>query len=301
MPGVSDPRWLTAAAWLGAGGGTPAGDGRRADLAVVGVPTWRTSLSETAAYTTPGAVRAALRRYSTYATSLGLDLADRLTAADFGDVPDPDADEDAAAAAVAAVTRAARLTVVLGGDNAATVPAVRGAGATGLVTLDAHHDLREGRSNGSPVRRLLDAGLAGSAVAQVGIADWANSAAYTGVARSAGIMVLGRQDVAERGIAECTRVALDVAAGGGGPVHVDLDVDVCDRAVAPACPASRPGGLSAVELLAAARVVGGDPRVHSVDLTEVDTTRDAPDGRTVRLVALAVLELAAGLATRLAQ
>ena len=29
----------------------------------------------------------------------------------------------------------------------------------GLITLDAHHDLRDGRSNGSPVRRLIEMGL----------------------------------------------------------------------------------------------------------------------------------------------
>jgi len=292
MAGVTDPRWPTAAAWLAAG--PPA---TRVDLAVLGVPTWRTSLSATGANATPAAVRAELARYSTYAASLGIDLADRLTAADLGDVEDPDAGEDAAADAVAAAAARARLTVVLGGDNAATVPAVRGARAGGLVTLDAHHDLRDGRSNGSPVRRLLDGGLAGHAVAQVGIADWANSAEYAADARAAGITVVTRAEVAERGVADCVRGALAVAARGG-PIHVDLDVDVCDRAVAPACPASRPGGLSAAELLAAARIAGADPRVVSVDLTEVDATRDTPDRRTVRLVALAVLELAAGLATR---
>ena len=290
---MTDPRWPTAAAWLAAG--PPAAP---ADLVVLGVPTWRTSLSATGAHATPAAVRAALARYSTYAASLGLDLAGRLRAADLGDVEDPDADEEAAAGAVAAATARARLTVVLGGDNAATVPAVRGARAAGLVTLDAHHDLRDGRSNGSPVRRLLDAGLDGRAVAQVGIADWANSAGYAADARAAGITVATRAEVAERGIGECMRAALHVAARGAGPIHVDLDVDVCDRAVAPACPASRPGGLSAAELLAAARLAGADPRVSSVDLTEVDATRDTPDGRTVRLVALAVLELAAGLASR---
>lgn len=292
---MTDPRWPTAAAWLAAG---PRDGTRPVDLAVLGVPTWRTSISPTGAAATPAAVRAALARYSTYATSLGLDLADRLTAADLGDVDDPDGNEDAAAAAVAAATARARLAVVLGGDNAATVPAARGAAAKGLVTLDAHHDLRDGRSNGSPVRRLLDAGLAGAAVAQVGIADWANSAEYAAVARDAGVTVLSRSQVAERGIGDCVRAALDVAARGGGPIHVDLDVDVCDRSVAPACPASRPGGLTAAELLAAARLAGADPRVTSVDLTEADATRDTADQRTVRLVALALLELAAGLATR---
>jgi len=79
---------------------------------------------------------------------------------------------------------------------------------------------------------------------------------------------------------------------------VDLDVDVCDRSVAPACPASVPGGLTARELRRAARVAGRSPQVVGVDLTEVDATADAADQRTVRLVALCVLETAAGLHLR---
>lgn len=295
----ADPRWPTAADWLAAGPATGP-----VDLALLGAGTHGTSLSPTAAHATPAAVRAALARCSTWAGSLGLDLADRLTAVDLGDVPDPDAEPDRLAAAVAGAAARARLTVVLGGDNALTVDAVRGAAGAaltrtaGLVTVDAHHDLRDGRSNGSPVRRLLAAGLDGRRVAQVGIADWANSAAYAGVAAGAGITVLSRAEVAAAGIDACVATALDVAGAAGGPIFVDLDVDCCDRSVAPACPASLPGGMSAAELLRAARLAGRDPRVLGADLTEVDAAADAPDGRTVRLVALAVLELAAGLAAR---
>ena len=43
---------------------------------------------------------------------------------------------------------------------------------------------------------------------------------------------------------------------------------------------------------------GADPRVSAIDITEIDATADAPDGRTVRLAALLVLEAAAGLAAR---
>ena len=92
--------------------------------------------------------------------------------------------------------------------------------------------------------------------------------------------------------------ALSIASAAGGPVHVDLDVDVCDRSVAPACPASVPGGISAHELRSAARLAGRHPSVESIDLTEVDATRDVADLRTVRLVALCVLEAAAGLRLR---
>jgi formiminoglutamase len=110
--------------------------------------------------------------------------------------------------------------------------------------------------------------------------------------------VIGRGEVARRGIDTCMRQALDVAGGGTAGVYVDLDIDVCDRAVAPACPASLPGGLSATEAMAAAYLAGNDPRVRAVDIAEIDATNDAPDERTVRLAALCVLEIAAGLATR---
>jgi formiminoglutamase len=287
-----DAKWPRAGDWP-----APA-SGEAYDLGLVGIPTHTTSLSTTDAHLTPAAVRDALRYYAEF-TDRPLDL----KFADFGDAKDPDADEAAATALVARAAAASRLVVALGGDNAATVPAALGTwgdriGTAGLVTLDAHHDLRDGRSNGSPVRRLIEAGLAGKRVVQVGIADFANSADYAARAADLGITVVRRGTLLTRPIADVTAEALDTAASAGGPVHVDFDVDVCDRSVAPACPASIPGGIAAHELRAAVRVAGRHPSVTSVDFAEVDASKDSPDGRTIRLVALCVLEAAAGLSER---
>ena len=277
-----DPLWPRAGGWAG-----PAA-GRTADVAIVGVPTHRTSLSPTQAHLTPAAVREALRRYS---------LETHLTIVDAGDAVDPD-DPTAEKRAIEWIASIeAGLVVAIGGDNAATVPVALGRGARGLVTVDAHHDLRDGVSNGSPVRRLVEAGMAGSAITQLGIEPLANSHAYRQRAQDLGIRVVERADLVGRPIAQVMRDAIDRAAALG-PVHVDLDVDACDRSVAPACPASVPGGLSAGELRTAARVAGAHPAVVSIDLTEVDATADAPDGRTVRLVALCVLEAITGMASR---
>lgn len=309
-----DPLWPRAGGW-------PAPTGSRADasvdLAVLGVPTWRTSLSSTGAHATPAAVRDALRRYSPAlirgADGAPVDLGE-LTVVDHGDVDEPDGPDGeartraAVGAALGADGHGARALVALGGDNALTVPVALGAwgddvATAGLVTFDAHYDLRDGVSNGSPVRRLIEAGLDPARIVQLGIADFANSAAYARRARDLGITVVTLDDLRARGngaagLTDVVREALDVAGAAGGPVHLDVDVDVCDRAVAPGCPASVPGGLAAWELRALVRAVARDERVRSVDIAEVDAMADTPDGRTVRLAALCVLEVLAGLALR---
>jgi len=298
-----DPRWPRAADWF-----VPAKRlaGAPADLGLLGVPAWKTSITPTGAHATPGAVREALARYSTYCASHGLDVA-TLTAADFGDVEDPDGPDGEARAMRAAADAAAacRLVVAVGGDNSLTYPVMSGVfggklADCGLITVDAHHDLRDGETNGSPVRRLLAAGLPGGNVVQLGIADFANSEAYAARAHDAGITVVPRGAFRHRDVAELAGAALAVAGAGGRPVYVDLDVDVCDRAAVPGCPSAAPGGLSADELRQLAFLFGRDPRVCAIDITEIDATIDARDRRTVRLAALLVLEAAAGYASRLA-
>ncbi len=250
---IEDPHWPRASAWLADSTARLRAEHppSRPDLVVLGVPAHRTSLSPTGAHETPGAIRAALARCSTWVTEPGLDLA-------------------------------------------------HGAFADGLVTLDAHHDLRDGTSNGSPVRRLVEAGLDARRVVQVGIADFANSPQYAARARELGITVVPRGVLDRRPIADVMAEALEIASGGSpeARVHVDLDVDVCDRSVAPACPAALPGGISARQLREVARIAGADPRVVAIDVTEVDATADAPDQRTVRLAALCLLEVATGVLQR---
>ena len=286
---TDDPKWPRASRWLT----NPQTDPR---FALLGVPAYQTSISPTGAHSTPAAVRAAFTRYSTYCLRSGLDLMN-FPAMDLGDVLDPDHFEGElrVADAVRSVAKDV-LLFALGGDNSITYSVMHGLGdlaGMGLVTLDAHFDLRDGISNGSPVRRLIDAGLDPRRIVQIGINDFSNSADYARYARDMGITVFSRDDVAAYGTAVLMRRALDHVGSGSASVYVDLDIDVCDRSVVPACPAAAPGGLSAYELRVAARTAGGDLRVRAMDATEVDASQDAVDGRTVRLVALCVLEAAA--------
>ena len=281
-----DANWPRAAAWL-----KPA-DGIAADIAVFGVPANSTSISPTGADKTPAAIREALLRYSLQSSTGDLG---NLVARDFGDIADPDSNEGATSELAARLTAESKLTVALGGDNSITFAVAKHLRG-GLITFDAHHDIREGVSNGSPVRRLIDeAGFDPKRIVQIGINDFSNSPEYSRRAKALGITVITREELARRTPEDVIAQALDIS---GDDTHVDFDVDVCDRAFVPACPASAPGGISAFELRTFANLVTRSSSVRSIDITEIDATMDAPDQRTIRLGALLILEAAKGLLAR---
>ena len=266
----------------------------QADVTLVGVPASRTSLSPSSAHETPNAIRQALLRYSTAHSDSQVNL-EKVSLRDAGDVTSPDGDEAGAIAQLKSIAAKSSLLIALGGDNSITYSGVQATQSTGLITLDAHYDLRDGVSNGSPVRRLIEAGLSGKKVVQIGIADFSNSPEYAKRAKDLGITVIPRSELRSKSVKEIWALALSVA---GDKVFVDFDMDVCDRSVVPACPAAAPGGISADELRQFAFLAGSSPSVIGADITEIDATKDSADERTVRLAALVVLELAAGFSTR---
>ena len=266
----------------------------QADVTVVGVPASQTSLSPTSAHQTPNAIRQALQRYSTAHSDPRVNL-EKVSLQDAGDITSPDTDEVVAISELKSIAAKSSLVIALGGDNSITYCGVQAMQATGLITLDAHYDLRDGVSNGSPVRRLIEAGLSGKRVVQIGIADFSNSTEYAKRAKDFGITVIPRSELRSKSIEDIWAIALSVA---GDKVFVDFDMDVCDRSVVPACPAAAPGGISADELRQFAFLAGSSPSVIGADITEIDASKDSADQRTVRLAALVVLEMAAGFSTR---
>lgn len=296
---------MNAQEWLARGNGVPA------DIVVLGAPISKASISPSNAWSTPPAVRAALARFPTWDAEHDTDVGD-LTVRDLGDVEGDRDDPDARQAhtriqsAVSEAARRGRCVVVIGGDNSLTRPAMRGLmavheGDWGLLTLDAHHDCRpyeSGSRNGTPVRELIDAGLPGERVAQVGIHPFGNAREHGEWALSRHVHVYSLAQVRKAGID--TTLATAVAAlvrAGASRLYVDVDMDVVDRAFAPACPASMPGGLLPAELLRAVHAMGRNPRVLGIDITEVDASADVA-GITVRLAAATLLSFCSGVAAR---
>jgi len=276
---------------------------KQADIALLGFPVHKSSLTPNSCHLAPKAIRSALARYSTYSASTDVDLRD-LKITDLGDVTGADSNngKKVIAKKVNGLLDKYGLLIALGGDNSITYTVASGLfgdlSRVGLITLDAHHDLRDGNSNGSPVWRLIQAGLPGKNIVQIGISDFANSKEYSNRAKEVGIFVITRAQLRSKSIADAMKQAFAHLGRNVDHIYVDLDVDVCDRSVAPACPAATPGGISADDLRQAAFLAGANYKVRAVDITEVDPKRDSKDERTVRLASLCVLEIAAGYKTR---
>jgi formiminoglutamase len=297
---TGDPNWPRASEWLARNDDPDT----QATLQILGAPVRLGSISGGRFDLAPGAIRDAMTRFSTYDGEVDLRA---IRVRDGGDLPVAEASPqealDEIAGAVGGSSPHADAVVLLGGDNSITRCGVRGLGPdlgrVGLMTLDAHHDLRDldaGLTNGNPVRALLRDGLPGANIVQIGLLPFANSGAYHRVAVDEGIAVVTADQVRARGIATVVEEALD-RLGDLEAIYVDLDVDVLDRVLAPASPGSRPGGLTPEEVQTAARICGAHPRVRVMDLVEVDPERDVAD-ITVLAAASFVLHFASGLARR---
>jgi formiminoglutamase len=300
---TEDPLWPRASAWLAAGG-VHNPDAR--SLGIVGIPLSQTSISPSGAHQTPAAVRVALRRFSTLHAGLDVDL-ETLSVTDHGDLDVVDAtvlDHLARIEQGLLPIASARhdLVILLGGDNALTRPAMRSLmplAASGLLTLDAHHDVRgfhAGATNGTPVRGLVEDGLRGDHVVQIGIGTLTNSRGYRDWCEDRGLRIVG-VDACRGQVGKVVREHLDRLAQTADHLYVDLDVDVLDATFVPGCPGARPGGLAPWELLEAAVEAGRHPAVRAIDITEVDASADV-GGVTVDVAAQCVLSAAAGLVAR---
>ncbi len=292
--------------WLAAGGGDDA------DVVVLGAPISRASISPSQAWATPPAFREALARFPTWDAATSAEIS-RVAVRDDGDVEGDRNDADASAAhqrieeAMADLSSPRPTVVVIGGDNSLTRPAFLGMStarpdrAWGHLTIDAHHDCRpatNGSVNGSPVRELIEGGLRGDRVAQVGIHPFGNAAEHARWAREQGVHVHDVEEVRRQGVgAVVLRALSELRAAGARAIYADIDLDVVDRAFAPGCPASLPGGLFPADMLAAARLLGRQEDVMAADLCEVDALADVA-GITLRLMAATFTALCAGVALR---
>jgi arginase family enzyme len=256
-----------------------------APIGLVGAPLAEGSVTPGRCDLAPQLLRTTLRRIGRYDVETGRELGTAVL--DRGDVAlDGLSIDDATPLIRDAVAKSAgahALTLLIGGNNAVTRPGVLGLGLPldkiGLITLDAHFDMRdldEGLSNGNPVRALIEDGLPGRNIAQIGLASFANSRKMHEDALAAGNLVVTIEDVRRHGVGSAVDRALDQLRHCKA-IFVDCDIDVIDRSQLPAAPGGRPGGMAVHDFFAAVRRLASEPRVRVIDLTEWDPPLDPTD------------------------
>ena len=259
--------------------------GEKAEVGLVGAPLAAGSVTQGNCDQAPALLRQTLRRIGRYDVETRRELSTRI--ADQGDVELAGLSIEEATGpirdAVSLSSSIHRLTLLAGGNNAITRPAVQGLGLSfekiGLITLDAHFDMRqthEGLSNGNPVRALIEDGLPGRNIAQVGLASFANSRRMHEDAISQGNLVVTIGEVRRLGIWLALDRALEQVRQCEA-IIVDCDIDVIDRSQFPAAPGARPGGMAVHDFFYAVRRLASDPRVRVIDLTEWDPPLDSTD------------------------
>jgi formiminoglutamase len=258
-----------------------------APVALLGAPLGLGSITPGRCDEAPAKLRAAMKRMSVYDVETETDLS-TLRIFDAGDAPvqalEPAQALPPIVARLSPLLQKHALTLLAGGNNAVTRPAVHALDPSlqrvGVLTLDAHFDLRDtdcGLTNGNPIQALLEDGLPGAHVAQIGLLPFANTRKAHEKAKAAGIYVATAAACREEGLVAIARNALARLDAKCDVIHVDFDIDVIERGLMPGAPGARPGGVAPHDFFAVTRLICAHPKVRCVDLTEFDPSLDVAD------------------------
>ncbi|HET6330390.1 MAG TPA: arginase family protein [Holophagaceae bacterium] len=224
---------------------------------------------------------------------------------DAGDIPASVPYEtflDGAEVVVAEAARAGALPLVIGGGHDCSYGIYRGLAATGkaaVLAVDAHLDVRpeHGPNSGNPFFRMIEAGLDGSDLAQVGLVRFVNAAEHETWLRLKGAALQFLEPGREMETVGTAKGALAVFAQRQRRVLATFDLDALQAAHAPGVSALNPWGLDASSALAIAKACGACPAVAALDLMELAPPLDR-DGQTAKLAAFLAAAFLEGAASR---
>jgi len=282
-----------------------------ADVAVIGVPYTTPcdlAASRSPSSEAPGAIREQSQRLAGRTTHYDFDLGGdlfagrRVRVVDCGDVHAVAGryEENArnATAVLQAMFERSRVVIVLGGDHAATLPAVcasTGRAPACVVHLGADLDWRDevsGVRDGAPSAMRRVAELPGvSAMAQIGLRG-SGRARPKDVedARAFGSVLVRAEEVHELGVPEVLR-----RVPAAPRYYVSLDAAALDPAIAPGVETPAFGGLTYFEASNLLKGIAARGPVVGVDLVGIAPAMDLHD-RTSLLGTRLVLNLVGALA-----
>jgi len=274
------------------------------DAAVVGVPFDTATSFRSGARFGPEAVRSASALIRAYHPVHAVNVVERLSIVDYGDVPVSPGDTERTYGqveeALAPLVGSEVFIAVIGGDHAITLAELRALarahGRLALVQFDAHADTWEeyfGQRyfHGTTFKRAAEEGLLDPpASLQVGMRGGLYSGDDLEVSRGLGFKVMTSDELRALGAERFGELALERAAGR--PVFVSFDVDFLDPAFAPGTGTPEVAGFSTVEAVAFLRALRGIGLV-GCDVVEVSPPYDGPGAPTALAAANVVWELLA--------
>jgi len=278
------------------------------DVAVVGIPTDGAVAFRSGARFGPEGIRSASVMLRNYNPLLRVDVVEKLSLVDYGDVPTvPGSTVDSlerSAAALEEVARAGVTTLCLGGDHSILLAELRALttvhGPLALIQLDAHHDLWDeyfGQKlfHGSVVRRAVEEGLVdpGRSV-QAGLRGSLTAAADADLPGDFGIKAIPYEELAALGPGGFSERVHERV--GDAPCFLSFDIDFVDPAFAPGTGTPEVGGPSSREALTYIRSLAGLD-FRGFDCVEVSPPFD-PAAVTSFVAANACFEMLSLLALR---
>jgi agmatinase len=278
------------------------------DVAVVGIPTDGAVVFRSGARFGPEGIRSASVMLRNYNPLLRVNVVEKLSLVDYGDVPTvPGSTADSLArsqAALEEVVSAGVTTLCLGGDHTVLLAELRALaavhGTLALVQFDAHHDLWDeyfGQKlfHGSVVRRAIEEGLVdpGRSV-QAGMRGSLNAASEADLPRELGTDGIPYEELAALGPAGFSNRVRERV--GDAPCFLSLDIDFVDPAFAPGTGTPEVGGPSSREALTYIRSLAGLD-FRGFDCVEVCPPFD-PAGVTAIVAANACFEMLSLVALR---
>jgi agmatinase len=278
------------------------------DVAIVGIPTDGAVVYRSGARFGPEGIRSASVMLRNFNPLLGVDVVERLSLVDYGDVPTvPGSTADSlerSERALAEVIDAGVTTLCLGGDHTVLLAELRAMarkhGPLALIQLDSHHDLWDeyfGQKlfHGSVVRRAVEEGLVDPARSvQAGLRGSLGSAEEAGYPAELGIDALTYEELAAIGPAGFSQRVRNRV--GEAPCFLSFDIDFVDPAYAPGTGTPEVGGPSSREALTYVRSLAGLD-FRGFDCVEVSPPFD-PAGQTAFVAANACFEMLSLLALR---
>lgn len=250
------------------------------DAAIVGVPFDTGGTFRVGARFGPSGIRQESMLLRPYNPELGVNLSERLSIVDYGDLPITPGylpESHAQIAQGAGEVLAADVTpVFLGGDHSVSLPLLRAVaerhGPVGLVHFDAHNDLWPSYfggkdTHGTPFRRAVEEGLLDvDRSIQVGLRGSLYGPEDVDMTETLGMAMIRGTEMHRLGAsAVVERVRERV---GTGPLYLSFDIDVLDPVYAPGTGTPEVGGATGLQALEMLRGLAG-LRFAGFDLVEV--------------------------------